>query len=258
MTKRTTTYEQRDATAIITIDRPEAMNTFNRQLRGDLLETLQRAGGDDSVRVIILTGEGRSFSAGADLKDLSSEKNLEEILQTEYRPILECIIETRQPVMAAVRGSAAGIGMSYALACDLLLMADDAFLLSPFTNLSLVPDGGLSWFLVHQVGYRRALQLSIESTRIAANRCVELGIANKAVPSESLRQEALQWAEALAERAPLSVAATKKVMRFAGVNSLETTFDMEAALQGSLHDSADHREGVAAFLEKRKPRFRGE
>jgi len=257
MNERVVKYEQRDAIAIITIYRPHAMNSFNAQLRGELLAAFESAAGDESVRVVVLTGEGRSFSAGADLKVLSNDKDVEETLQTEYRPIIEAIAGMRQPVIAAVGGSAAGIGMSYALACDLLIMADDAFLLSPFTTISLVPDGGLSWLLVHQLGYRRAFQLSVESERIGADRCVELGLANKAVPAESLMNEALEWAEALAERAPLSVAATKKTMRFAAASDWARTFDTEAAAQSALRASADHAEGVAAFLEKRKANFEG-
>ena len=253
----TTTYEQREAVTVITISRPEAMNSFDAQLRADLLAALKRAAADESVRVVVLTGSGRSFSAGADLNDLSNDKRLDESLQKEYRPILECIVEMRPLVIAAINGSAAGIGLSYALACDLLIMANTAFLISPFTTISLIPDGGLSWFLVHQLGYRRALQLSIESARIPASRCVELGLANKAVPADALMQEALKWAEALAKRAPLSIAATKKLMRFANENSLARTYDMEAMVQQTLYESDDHEEGVAAFLNKRKPRFRG-
>ena len=120
------------------------------------------------------------------------------MLQTEYRPVLERIWNMEKPVIAAVGGSAAGIGMSFALVCDLMIMADNAFLLSPFTTISLVPDGGLNWLLVHQLGYRRAFQLSVESERITADRCLELGLANKVVPAESLLQEAISWAKSLA------------------------------------------------------------
>ena len=139
----TVLYRRDDAVAIITIHRPDAMNSFNTALRRDLLAAFRRAAGDEAVRVVVLTGEGRSFSAGADLKEIESAKPVSEMLQQEYRPVLECIATLRQPVIAAVGGSAAGIGMTFALACDLLVMADNAFLMSAFSNISLLPDGGL-------------------------------------------------------------------------------------------------------------------
>jgi 2-(1,2-epoxy-1,2-dihydrophenyl)acetyl-CoA isomerase len=253
----TVKYAQDDAVAIVTIYRPDAMNSFNTELRRDLLAACERAAGDESVRAVVITGEGRSFSAGADLKDIDAEASIEDMLQVEYRPVFECIAGMEKPVIAAVGGSAAGIGMSLALNCDLLIMGDNAFLLSPFTTISLVPDGGLNWLLVHQIGFRRAFQLSIESERISAERCVELGLANKAVPAESLLDEAIKWAKGLTERAPLSIAATKKAMRHATSESWASTFDVEAPLQKMLRRSEDSAEGVAAFLEKRKPEFRG-
>lgn len=249
-------YEQQDAVAVITLHRPDAMNSFNTELRADLAAALDKAHNDDSVRVVILTGHGRTFSAGADLKG-GIEKDVSEMLQTEYRPVQEAIANIPKPVIAAVPGSAAGIGLSIALQCDLMIMADNAFLLSPFTTISLVPDGGLNWLLVHQLGYRRAFQLSVESERIPAERCVELGLANKAVPAEELQAAALEWAQLLAERAPLSLAATKKVMRFAADHEWSSAYDMEAKFQGELLGSDDNQEGIQAFFEKRKPNFTG-
>jgi len=255
----TVKYSQDGAVVIITIFRPDAMNSFNTELCRDLLAAFEKAAGDESVRVVILTGNERSFSAGADLKNsISCNKTVEQQLQEEYRPIFECIAEMKQTVIAAVSGSAAGIGMSYALICDLLVMADNAFLLSPFTTISLVPDGGLNWFLVHQLGYRRAFQLSIESERISADRCVELGLANRVVPAESLMEETLKWGQVLAKRAPLSLAATKKAMRHAAIHDWSSTFDVEVSLQKVLRESADSEEGVRAFLEKRKANFKGQ
>jgi len=252
----TVKYAQQGATAVITLNRPESMNAFTTDLRKDLSAALQQANADDAIRVVILTGEGRCFSAGADLKD-GLKRPVKEMLLQEYRPVQEAIASMPKPIIAAVPGSAAGIGLSIALQCDLLIMADNAFMLSPFTTISLVPDGGLNWLLVRQLGYRRAFQLSVESERIPADRCVELGLANKAVPADELHDAALQWAQALENRAPLSVAGTKKLMRFAAENDWSNSYELEAELQGELVGCDDNREGVLAFFEKRPPEFRG-
>ena len=249
-------YERHDAVAVITLFRPDSMNAFDTDLREALARAFDRARDDEAVHVIVFTGEGRCFSAGADLK-AGIDRDVTEILQTEYRPIQEAIAQIPKPVIAAVPGSAAGIGMSMALQCDLMIMADNAFLLSPFTTISLVPDGGLSWLLVRQLGYRRAFQLSVESERISAERCVELGLANKAVPAERLMDAALEWADVLSKRAPLSLAATKKAMRFAMDQDWAATYDVEAELQGELLGTDDNKEGISAFFEKRPPDFKG-
>ena len=249
-------YERRGAVAIITLSRPESMNAFDEALRAGVVKAFEQARGDESVRAVVFTGEGRCFSAGADLK-AGIDRDVATILQTEYRPALEAIATIPKPVIAAVPGSAAGIGMSLALQCDLLIMADNAFLLSPFTTISLVPDGGLNWMLVRQLGYRRAFQLSIESERIAAERCVELGLANKTVAAEQLMDAAIEWADALSKRAPLSLAATKQAMRFAMDSDWASAYELEAKLQGELLGSEDNREGIEAFFEKRAPDFKG-
>jgi 2-(1,2-epoxy-1,2-dihydrophenyl)acetyl-CoA isomerase len=249
-------YQQQDAVAVITLHRPDAMNSFNTELRAALAFALEKAHEDDSVRVVILTGEGRTFSAGADLK-AGIDRDVTEILQVEYRPVQEAIAKMPKPLIAAIPGSAAGIGLSIALQCDLLIMADNAFMLSPFTTISLVPDGGQNWLLVRQVGYHRAFQLAVECERVTADRCVELGLANRAVPAEDLMSAAMDWAQSLAQRAPLSMAATKKVMRHAADNDWSSSYDMEAKFQGELLDSDDNQEGIQAFFEKRKPKFTG-
>lgn len=254
----TVKFSKDESVGIVTINRPDAMNSFDSTLRRELASALQQAADDASVRVVVLTGEGRSFSAGADLNaSLNREKPVEDVLQTEYRPSLELINTMPKPVIGALNGSAAGIGLSVALACDLLLMADNAFMLSPFTTISLVPDGGLNWLLVSQLGYRRAFQLSVESERISADKCVELGLANRLAPADELVSEAVAWAKRIAERAPLSLAATKKAMRHAAAADWASTFDVEAAMQNDLMGSDDCAEGIAAFLEKRKPTFQG-
>jgi len=250
-------YEQHGAVVVITLNRPDRMNSFTTELAVDLLEAIERSNDDDSARVIVLTGEGRCFSAGADLKSGFDGSSILDKLQHEYRPFFSAIASMPKPVIAAVNGSASGIGMSLALHCDLMIMADNAFLLSPFTTISLVPDGGLNWLLVRQLGYRRAFQLSVESERIDAKRCVDLGLANKAVPADELLGSAIEWAGNLSKRAPLSLAATKKAMRHAMDYDWASSFDNEAELQDVLTRSEDNEEGVAAFFEKRAPDFKG-
>ena len=203
----TVRYEQQDAVAIISLDRPDALNGFTDALRADLHNALQRAANDTAVRAVVLTGEGRCFSAGADLKagfDSASDRGVEGQLQDEYRPTLEAIADMPKPVIAAVNGFAAGIGLSYALQCDLVMMSEDAFMLSPFTTISLVPDGGANWSLVRHLGYHRAYELSIEGTRIPAARCVELGLANRTSPADSLLDDAIAWQRACQTRAPVA------------------------------------------------------
>lgn len=254
----TVIYEQNDKVAIISLNRPDALNGFTQELREDLLFAFEKAQGDEAIRVIVFTGEGRAFSAGADLKQgFSGSRGTQGQLLFEYAPVLTAIAQIPKPVIAAVPGFAAGIGMSFALHSDLLVMAEGSFLLSPFTTISLLPDGGSNWMLVKQLGYHRAYQLCIESERISAERCLELGIANKVVPAGELRDVAVSWAKELSKRAPLSVAATKKVMRYAMDNDWHSCYVMEAEEQRKLQLSDDGKEGITAFLEKRDPEFSG-
>jgi 2-(1,2-epoxy-1,2-dihydrophenyl)acetyl-CoA isomerase len=254
----TVIYEQQGAVAIISMNRPDSLNGFTTELCEELLLAFEEAQRDEAVRAIVFTGEGRAFSAGADLKQgFVGNRTTQGKLLFEYAPVLTAIAEIPKPVIAAVPGFAAGIGMSFALHSDLLVMAEDSFLLSPFTTISLLPDGGANWLLVKQLGYHRAYQLSIESERVSAERCLELGIANKIVPADTLREATVAWAEELSKRAPLSLAATKKVMRHAMDNDWFSCFTMEAEEQEKLRGTEDAKEGVAAFFEKREPNFTG-
>ncbi|MEM7762870.1 MAG: enoyl-CoA hydratase-related protein [Pseudomonadota bacterium] len=246
------------AVVTIAINRPESMNGFNADLRSAFAEALSAAGSDASVRAVIITGNGRAFSAGADLgAGFPEDMTIEQQLQRHYRPSFQEIVSMPKPVIAAINGAAAGIGMSYALACDLAVMSDSAFMLAPFTNISLVPDGGATFLMQHHLGYKRAFQLCAETERIDAQRCLNYGLVNRVVPADEVLGNAQQWAASLSERAPLSLAATKLAMREAQLGAWERAFDIEARLQKDLAGSDDNREGVAAFFEKRKPVFKG-
>ena len=251
-------YATDGSVAIVTMARPEAMNAFNRDLRLDLTAALRRAASDTAIRVVVLTGAERAFSAGADLgAGFPENMTIEQQLQREYRPIFDEIIGMPKPVIAAINGAAAGIGLSIAMICDLAVMGEKAFLLAPFSTISLVPDGGANWILQKQLGYKRAFQLCIEAERIDAQRCLDWGLVNRVVPNDAVVAEATGWAHEIAERAPLSVQATKAVMRAAESSSWAQTFDHEARLQTGLVGSPDNVEGVQAFFEKRKPEFKG-
>ncbi|MCH9696111.1 MAG: enoyl-CoA hydratase/isomerase family protein [Gammaproteobacteria bacterium] len=254
----TAIYEQQGSVAVISMNRPDSLNGFTSELCEDLLAAFEQASTDSAIRTVVLTGEGRCFSAGADLKQgFVGDRTTQGKLQFEYRPVLQAIAQIPKPVIAAVPGFAAGIGLSFAMHADLLMMAEESFILSPFTTISLVPDGGANWLLVKQLGYHRAFQLSVESERLSAKSCYELGIANKVVPGDDLRVAAVAWAEELSKRAPLSIAATKKVMRHAMDHDWASCYDMEAELQEQLRGSKDAEEGVAAFFDKRDANFQG-
>lgn len=254
----TVLYEVRGPVAVVTLNRPEVLNAFNRELAQDLRDALLQASADRAVRVVVLRGAEGRFSAGADLKQgFPRDRRVEDLLNTDFRPVLDLIAGMEKPVLAAVAGPAAGIGLSFALACDLVMMADDAYLLSPFAAIGIIPDGGATWLLVRQLGYHRAYQLCIEGERVPAARCLELGLANRVVPAAALDDQALAWAESLAERAPLALARTKLAMRAAMTLSFSEAIACESKLQNACVESEDAREGVAAFLAKRKPEFKG-
>ena len=259
MELETVIYEVDSKIATITLNRPDSLNAFNGQMVLDLKEATDAAAEDDSIRCVILTGKGKGFSAGADLKDqitVSKDSNLvERGLLEGYKPIFMNIINMPKPVISAVNGPAAGMGSSFAMACDLTLMSEEAYLMSVFSNIGLVPDGGANWLLTNTIGYKLAYQIAIEGEKIPASRCLELGLTNKVVPSEELLSEAKAWATRLAQRSPQALSQTKKIMRMALDSTYEEIFSTEAKVQNRLVGSPDNKEAVAAFLEKRPPKF---
>ena len=251
-------YETEGAIAVITLNRPAALNSFDREMRTGLAAATAQARDDTGIRAVILTGAGRAFSAGADLKaGFKTGAEVERIVNEEYAPSLLDITEMEKPVISAVNGFAAGIGLSYALACDLSVMGEKAFLLCPFSAIGLIPDGGSTWLLTHAAGYKNAYEMAVENDRMPAARCRELGLVNKVVADDELMDTAREWAGRLAGKAPLALARTKKMMRRTSTLSYAEAISAEAALQRLCFDSADCKEGVTAFLEKRQPRFTG-
>ena len=257
MNLETVKYEKKDSVVLITFNRPEVRNAFNAKMTEDILEALVEAKNDSNIRAIVLTGEGLSFSAGADLSARDNKwSDTEAALIEGYLPSLKEIMEMPKPVISAVNGAAAGIGSAYAMACDLTVMSEEAYILQAFSNIGLIPDGGANWFLTNTVGYKLAYQIAIEGERIDAKRCLELGLVNKVVARENLLAEAISWADKLSLRSSQSLSLTKKIMRKSVDSSYEDIYDLEAKTQNTLTGSEDNIEGITAFMEKRQPNFK--
>lgn len=247
---RQLSFSHEGALAFIELGRPAALNALTRELRLELRAALERAAGDRMIRAVVLSGQGRTFCAGADLKEAGAGNTKRELLD-EYRPCFDAIAGMDKPVVAAVTGATSGIGLSLALHCDLLVMAEDAFLCPVFGRIGLVPDGGASWLLVRQLGYRRAFQLAVESDRIPAARALELGLANSVVPAPQLLEECRRWAGRIATLSPLAVAGTKKLMRLAAETSFDDIFHREAELQQECAASRYFLERLEEFRNRR-------
>jgi 2-(1,2-epoxy-1,2-dihydrophenyl)acetyl-CoA isomerase len=256
MEYQTVNYSVQAGIATVELNRPEVRNAFNNELRSELQQALQRVARDPEARVVLLTGAGKGFCSGADLSTLGTVSVVENLV-VNYKDMIGLIGRMEKPVIAAIEGAAAGIGAAFALAADLSVMAEDASLVQAFSNVGLVPDGGICWHLVQELGYKRAYQLIIEAERLPAARCLELGLTNRVVPAGSALEEARAWAGELLQRPPLSLSFSKQVLRDAVDLSLDQTIVREAEYQHRAIGSEDFREGVAAFREKRKPVFRG-
>lgn len=251
-------YEIDGSIARITLNRPNALNAFDAPLRSQLTEAFQRAAADESVRAVVLSGAGRAFSSGADLKaGMKDGADTRRQLLEEYAPSVNAIVGIPKPVIAVVEGFVAGVGCAHVLASDLVVMADDAFFLLPFSNIALIPDGGLTWLLERQLGHRIAFELVADGPRVPASRCRELGLVNRVVPKGTALATAYEWAQRLAAGPPLALAHTKRILRECSALNLPRAQELEADAQAECIDSGDFREGVAAFFAKRPPQFTG-
>jgi 2-(1,2-epoxy-1,2-dihydrophenyl)acetyl-CoA isomerase len=249
--------EREGGVATVTLDRPEALNALTRASRVALARDLRELSADQAVRCVVLTGAGRAFCAGQDLREPDALADVAVTIRETYVPIIQAIAELPKPVIAAVNGAAAGAGLSIALACDLRYLAEDAVLMMAFSNIGLVPDCGGSWLLPRAVGYARAFELAASGRRVEAGEALALGLVQRVLPRGDVLPAAQELAAQLAARPTLALAWTKRLMRAAQQRALADTMEMEAQLQASAVATHDHAEGFAAFLEKRAPRFEG-
>lgn len=246
--------------ATITLDRPEALNALTVPLKEGLLAAFLGLADDDAVRAIVLTGAGRAFCAGQDLRERfePDAAPLEIEVRERYNPLILAMRRIEKPIVGAINGIAAGAGASLAFACDLRVAAAEASFLLAFGRVGLVPDSGATWLLPRLVGSARAAELALIGAPLSSADAERLGLVVKVVAAEVVVEEAQTIAGRLADLAPRALALTKRALEATWTSSLEEQLELEAELQGIAGSTADHAEGLAAFLDKRPPRFTGE
>lgn len=249
-----------DGVLTVTLNRPDALNAFNIEMKGALLAAFKDAARDRSVRVVVLTGVGRAFSAGQDLKERQAPgaADLGTELRTRYNPLILAMRRLEKPIIGAINGVAAGAGLSVALACDLRIASEAASFIEVFGRVGLVPDSGSTWFLPRLVGPARAAEMIFTTDPVDAATAERIGLVNRVVPADRLKDEANSMAVKLAGSAPLALALAKRALNRALESGLDEALEYEAQLQSIAGRSQDHAEGVAAFVEKRPARFTGE
>jgi 2-(1,2-epoxy-1,2-dihydrophenyl)acetyl-CoA isomerase len=252
-----------DGVAVLTLARPEVLNAFNDELGHALLAAVEKAAGDEGVRCIVITGEGRAFSSGEDLGALAegyrrgASAPLGNVLIDRYNPLIRAVTSAPKPVVAALNGVAAGAGASLALACDFRIASAKAKLVLAFIKVGLVPDSGGIWWLTKLVGAAKAWELCSLGEPIAADEALRLNLVNRVVPPEEFDEAWRGFAAELAAGPTRAFALTKRLLRSATESTLDEQLDLEGELQAEAGRTQDHLEGVQAFLDKRPPKFEG-
>jgi 2-(1,2-epoxy-1,2-dihydrophenyl)acetyl-CoA isomerase len=259
----TITIHRRGGAATIELSRPETMNAWNKQFGLDLLAAVEEVRDDDAVRAICITGAGRGFSSGADLRDISDEQTPEgrpdvyKALTERYHPIITGIRTLPKPVVAAVNGPAVGIGLSLALAADLVVARESAYFLLAFVNIGLAPDGGSSLFVPERVGFTRAIEMAMLGERVPAPQAVEWGLINKVFADAEFDAEVAALVDRLAAGPTAAYAGIKRQLNAWLYARMDDQLELEAQVQRDMAHSADFVEGVSAFLQKRPAAFAG-
>jgi 2-(1,2-epoxy-1,2-dihydrophenyl)acetyl-CoA isomerase len=256
-------FEVADGVARLTLARPQALNSFTGHMHREVREVLTAAAADRAVRAVLLTGEGRGFCAGQDLNErtVSSGEQAPDLgasLEENWNPLIRLITGMEKPVVCAVNGVAAGAGANIALACDIVIAARTARFIESFARLGLIPDSGGTWILPRLVGMARARAIAMLAPTISAEQALAWGMIWQVVDDEELEATATALAARLATQATRGFALTKRAFAASAANDLDAQLELETTLMREAGRSADYREGVAAFLEKREPRYRGE
>ncbi len=251
-------YAVEDGVATITLNRPNALNALTMTLLRETNKAFKTAGRDTNVRCIMLTGAGRAFSAGADLKGATERTGpLSAALRAGYNPLITTMTTLEKPIIGVINGVAAGAGCGIALACDMRIASDKASFIQAFSGIGLIPDSGSTWFLPRMIGYARAFEMMVTAERVSAETAHQWGMVNHVVPHAQLAEISQAWANRLAIGPTRAYGLTKRALNKAMRVSLTDALEYEAQIQDIAAATDDFPEGVAAFLEKRKPNFQG-
>jgi 2-(1,2-epoxy-1,2-dihydrophenyl)acetyl-CoA isomerase len=253
----TITYHIENGIAWLTLNRPDRLNAFTDQMNKEVGHALKSAEGTENVRCIVITGNGRAFCSGQDLEGVNEEMDHGEVLRNSYGPMMKQLAKTEKPVVAAINGVAAGAGLSLALACDFRVASEKASMVQAFIHVGLIPDSGNLYYLPRLIGHAKALELAVFGEKISATEAKELGLVSKVISQETWSEEVDAFAKRLANLPTKAIGLIKRSLHTSWHSSFEHYLENEAQGQRIAGLTRDHREGVTAFLEKRKPRFIG-
>lgn len=250
-------YTVENNVAVLRLNRPDKLNAYIGKMNHEIKQAVKAASIDENVRCIIITGEGRAFCYGQDLSEVDETTDYGQVLRDNYGPMMKQIIQCEKPIIAAVNGVAAGAGLSIALACDFRLANEKASFVNAFIHVGLIPDAGNLYYLPKLVGQAKALELSILGDKVTAQQALKLGLVTKVIPLEDFDVEVTNFANRLANLPTKAVGLIKRYIKMANDLPIEDYLDKEAEGQRIAGLTADHREGINSFLEKRKPQFIG-
>ncbi|MFN3917867.1 MAG: enoyl-CoA hydratase-related protein [Flavobacteriales bacterium] len=253
-------FNTQDGVAIISLNRSDVLNSFNLQMAKELQHALDLCAADSSIRCVVLTGEGRAFCAGQDLAEAIAEDapDIAQIVEAQYNPIIRRIREIEKPVIGCINGVAAGAGVNIAISCDITFAAESASFIQSFSNISLIPDSGGTFFLPRLIGMQRATALMFLANKIKAAEAKSMGMIYEVLPDEQLKESVLNFAKEMAQKPTKGLGLTKRALNLSLFNNLEDQLEVEKQLQAEAGKTYDNKEGINAFLEKRKPIFKGE